>query len=166
MKQKKTILLALGCAFLGFLVLREVGVLDANFYQSKLSAAQSASMMQSHPGGEKHFSYHLTIKHGSETIHRHTHSSNNLPSIEIEATLAEPVYSGNDAWPLLKNFEMTYQCEFATAKPPQGHTVEGKIKGKVTATIYGLCSRRKARELAFEQAKQKIIAYYQTQLNH
>lgn len=166
MTKKKTALLVLGCVFLVLVVLPELGVLDINVYQSKRTAAQSVSLSQIHPGGEKHFSYHLTIKYKGETVHSQTHTYNNLPPIEIEGTLEEPVYSGNDVWPLVKNFEMVYRGAFTTAKPPQGHTVEGTIKGKVTTEIYGFCSRRKARELAFEEAKKQMASYFKKQLNH
>jgi len=116
-------------------------------------------------GHEKHFSYHLTVKHKNETLHNHTYLYNNLPLIEIEATLEDPVYSGNCVWPLVKNFKMTYQCKFTTTKSPSGHTVNGQIEGEVTARIHGLCSRRKAKELAFEEAKKQIASYFQEQLN-
>lgn len=166
MKKKKKILRAIGCAFLALVLLREVGVLDLNFYQSKLSASQSSTLSQMRPGGRKQFSYHLTMKYGNKTIGRQTHTYNNLPPIEMEATLEEPVYSGNDVLPLAKHFDMTYRFKLTTAKPPQEHTVAGEINGKVTATIYGFCSRRKARELAFKEAKEQITSYLQSQLNH
>lgn len=130
-----------------------------------MSSSQSTSKSQTNPGKEKHFSYHLAIKYKNMTLHSHTHLYNNLPTIEIEATLEEPVYSGNIALPLIKNFKMTYQCKFTTIKSTSGHTVDGKIEGKVTAKIHGLCSHRKAKDLAFEEAKKKIASYFQKQLN-
>jgi len=165
MKRKKLALLVICCLLLSFVVLREIGVVDVNLYKSILSASQSASMDQSGPSQEKHFSYHLTIKYKNKILHNDTHLYNNLPPIEIEATLEEPVYSGNCVLPLVKTFKMTYQCEFITTKSSSGRTVEGTVEGEVTAKVHGLCSRRKAKELTFEEAKKQIVSYFQKQLN-
>lgn len=54
---------------------------------------------------------------------------------------------------------MTYRCTFTTTESPDGHEIEGTIKGKVEAAIHGYCSRIKAKELAFEQAEKQIASY-------
>ena len=165
MKRKKLTLLVIGCVLLCLVVLREIGVVDVNLYKSILSTSQSSTKSQTNPGENKHFSYHLIVKHKLETLFRHTYMYDNLPPIEIEATQEAPVYSGNYVLPFVKNFKMTYQCEFTTTKSPSGHTVEGQLKGEVTAKVHGFCSRMKAKELAFEEAKKQIASYFQTQLN-
>ena len=165
MMRKKTALIVAGCLLLCLVVLREIGVIDANLYRSTLSATQTAVIGQTSRGEEKHFSYHLTIKQKNKTLDSHSHSYNNLPPIEIEATLEEPVYSGNCTLPFMKNFRMKYVCEFTTATSPTERTVHGKIDGEVTAKIQGLCSRRKARALAFEEAKKQVASYLQQQLD-
>jgi len=165
MKRKKLALLVIGCVVLCLAVLREIGVVDVNLYRSALSTSQSSSKSQVRSGQEESFSFHLTLKHKNETLLNHSHSYNGLPPIEIEATLADPVYSGNCVLPLAKNFKLAYQCEFTTTKSPSGHEVNGKIEGQVTATIHGLCSRKKAKELAFDEAKKQIASYFQKQLN-
>jgi hypothetical protein len=165
MKRKKIVILVIGCVLLGLVGLRETGVVDANLYKSKLSTLQSATEGETYLGEEKHFSYHLIIKRKNQTLHSQIYSYNNQLPIEIEATLEEPVYSGNCGLPLSKDFKMAYQCEFTTMEPLSEHTIKGKIQGEVTAVIYGLCSRRKAKELAFEEAKKQIISYFQNQPN-
>jgi hypothetical protein len=165
MMRKRRALIVIGCLLLCFVVLREIGVVDTNLYKSTLSASQTAVIAQTSRGEEKHFSYHLAIKHENEMVDNHSHSYNNLPPIEIEATLEEPVYSGNCTLPFMKNFRMTYLCTFTTVKSPTERLVHGKINGEVTARIHGLCSRRKARELAFEEAKRQVVSYLQQQLN-
>jgi len=107
----------------------------------------------------------VAIEYKNKTLHSHTHSYHNAPTIEIEATLEEPVYSGNNALPLVKNFMMTYHCGFTTVKSPSGHRVNGQIEGEVTAKVYGLCSHKKAKELASEEARKNIASYFQQQLN-
>lgn len=163
MKRKKLFLaLIVICGLLlGLGVLREVGVVDAAWYKSKMSTSQFTSKAQS---GPKELSYRLTIKHRDETLQNLSHSSNGRPPIDIEATLDEPVYSGNAGMPLVKNFKMKYQCTFKTPNPVDQQDVSGKIEGEVTAAIHGLCSRRKARELAFAEAKKQIMEYFQKQL--
>jgi hypothetical protein len=165
MKRKKLALLVLGCVFLCLVILREIGLVDVNLYKSMLSTSQSSNMTQVNRGQEEHFRYHLTIKHNSETLHNHTHSYDNLPRIDIEVVLEEPSYSGNWVLPLVKTFKMTYQCEFTTKDTQNVHAVNGNIEGEVTAKIHGLCSRRKAKDLAFEEAKKQIASYFQKQFN-
>ena len=165
MTRKKIALIVIGCVVLCLVVLRESGVVDANLYKSTLSTTQTAVIAQTNRGEEKHFSYHLALRHKNATLDEHLHSYNNLPPIEIEATLEEPFYSGNCSLPFTKNFRMTYLCKFTTVKSPTDRTVHGKIDGEVTAKIHGLCSRRKARELAFEEAKKQVVSYLQQQLD-
>lgn len=147
------------------LILREFGLIDASFYRSNLSSTRSQTTQsnrgQSNVGG-KHFSFNLTIKHHNQKLDSLSHSYNSLPPLEIEATLEEPVYSGTTALPLVKNFTMTYQCKFTTLTSPNEQSVSGTIEGKVTAKIQGLCSRKKARELAFEEAKKQIITSFKS----
>ena len=165
MKKHMRILLVIGCAILCLEGLREFGVLDVNLYKSALSASQSATIAQSYTGEESHFSYHLTVNYRNAPLYADMHSYNNdVSPIEIAATFDEPVYSGNSLLPLAKDFKMTYQCKFTSAKSPGGRNVHGQIGGEVKAQIYGLCSRRKARELAFSEARQEIISYFQKQL--
>src|SRR5215467_2672828 len=106
MNRKKIAILVIGSVLLGLAVLRETGVVDANLYKSNLTASQSATKGDTYSGAEKHFSYHLTIKHKNQTLQSQTFSYNNLLPIEIEATLDDPVYSGNCILPLIKNFKM------------------------------------------------------------
>jgi hypothetical protein len=165
MTKKRIALIVAGCLFLCLVVLREIGVIDVNLYRSALAATQTATMGQTTRGEEKHFSYHLAVKSQNETLGSYFHSYNNLPPIEVEATLEEPVYSGNYFLPFAKTFRMTYSCTFSTTTSPSEHAVNGKIQGEVTAKIRGLCSCRKARELAFEEAKKQVLSYLQNQLN-
>jgi hypothetical protein len=162
MKRKKAALLIIGCLIICLIVLRESGAIDASSYKSALSISQTSTVSRTGPGEGNHFSYHVVVMHNGQTLYGRTHfSQDNLPPIEIEATLGEPVYSGNCALPLMKNFKMAYQCEFKTVKSPGGTAVAGKIEGEVTAAIYGPCSRRKARALAFEDAKEQVISCFQ-----
>lgn len=165
MKKKKRTLLIICGIVIGLVVLREIGIVDVNLPISKLSSSHKSSMSRSYSGQEKRFSYHLTVRHKDEIVFSHTLQYGNLPEIEIEAILEEPIYTGNFLVPLYKDFKMTYLCNYNTLKSPSGHKVAGKIEGEVNAKIYGLCSRRKAKELAFEKAKEQIVSYLQEQLN-
>lgn len=170
MNRKETALLIIGCVLLCLIVLRESGVINASLYKSALTVSQTATTGQSHSGEKNHLSYHLVLRYKNETLDDLTYKNETLddlthssdhPPIEIEATLGEPVYSGNSALPLVKNFKMTYECPFKTVKSPGGNAVTGKIKGEVTVTIHGFCSRREARKMAFEEAKKEVNHYLQ-----
>src|SRR6516165_8434505 len=97
MKKRTIALLVAGGLLLCLLALREIGAVDANLYKLALSSSQVAAMADKVVGGEKHFSYRLTLKCGDKTLDGHQHFDNDLPSIDIEATLDEPVYTGNCA---------------------------------------------------------------------
>lgn len=165
MKSRKWGLLIAGALILCFVVLREIGVIDVNWYKSMLSASQKVSLSEQYSGHQKHFSYDLTIQYKSQTLKRHSHAYDNQPPIEIKAVIEEPVYSGSYVWPLVKNFTMTYRCTFDTTNSQGGRKVAGKIEGEIKATVHGLCSQRKAKELAFGEAKNQIVTYLQTQLD-
>ena len=108
MTKKRIALIGVGCLFLCLVVLREIGVIDVNLYRSALAVSQTATMGQTTRGAENHFSYHLAVKSQNETLGSYFHSYNNLPPIEVEATLEEPVYSGNYLLPFAKTFRMTF----------------------------------------------------------
>ena len=146
-------------------ILREVGCVDLCLYTSRISTSHSASKGESHSGNEKNFSYDLTIKYKDQTLQHFSHSYNSLPPIQIEAVMAEPTYSGNYYLPLVKNFTMKYQCQFETKKASDGRKVSGKIEGEVKATIRGLCSLVKAKELALKEANEQIASYFKNQLS-
>ncbi|GAB6091651.1 hypothetical protein [Spirochaeta dissipatitropha] len=158
MNKKKLSLIAIGCVLLCLVVLREIGVVDLNLYISTLSTSQVATRYNTYPEQEQQFSYQLIVTQNNETLFDYTHIYNNQPPIQINGVLDEPIYSGNFVLPLVKNFRMTYQCEFNTTNSPDGHTVSGKIEGEVTAEIFGFCSRRKAKELAFEKVMKQMIS--------
>ena len=161
MKRNKQILLIIVGIFLCLFVLREIGIFDLHLYKSRMSSSHSSTLSQVKPGKEEHFSYHVTLKYSGETLDNYIHSYNNLPPTEIEAVLDEPLYSGNYVLPLVKNFKMTYLCKITTMKSLNGYKAEGKIEGEVEGRIHGLCSQRKAKELAVAEAKKQIASYFQ-----
>lgn len=164
-REGRRVLLIICCVLLCLVILREIGIVDVHLYKSVLLASQSATKTHLHTGQEKQVSYHLTVKHRRETFHTHTHSYNNLPPIEIEAVLEEPVYSGNFSLPLIKNFKMPYLCAYETTNSPSGSQISGRIEGEVNVSIRGFCSRRKAKEVALQEAKKQITSYFQKQFN-
>ncbi|MHC4552780.1 MAG: hypothetical protein ACYSUT_08440 [Planctomycetota bacterium] len=159
MKKKKLALLIIFCLLLSFFALRAVGIVDVNLYKSMLSCSHSITKSTVNPSQEKQFSYQVILKHGDKILENYSRSYNNHPPIKIEAILDDPIYSGNYSLPLVKNFKMTYLCTFTTTESSDGHEVEGKIKGKVEGEIQGFCSCKKAKELAFEEAKKEITSY-------
>ncbi len=164
---KKRVLIVLSGLLILLFILREVGILNVNLYTSAISASQKASMSHSHASSEEEgaFSYHLTVKHGKDTLFEHTLTHDGMPPIEIKVVLDEPEYSGNYVAPLFKNFTMPYHCTFSTPDSKGNHEIDGKIDGEVNARIRGLCSRAKAKQLAFDYAKDQITEYLTKQLN-
>jgi hypothetical protein len=163
--KKKPAVLAIAGVFVGLVVLRETGAVDVNLYKSELSNSQAATKSETNPGTDKHFNYFYNLKQKEKLLSVGLHSSADPHPLQIAATLEDPVYSGNWLMPFAKNFKMTYRCQYITVDSPNGHTVQGKIEGEVQAEIYGFCSQRKARALAFESAKKQIVDYLQ-KLNH
>ena len=102
---KKKKLLIICCVFVLFVILRDFDIIDLNAYSFQMSSMQSSGKTQTNVAQGKGFSYHLVVKYKSETIFNHTHTHDGMPqSIEIEANLQEPVYSGYYALPLFKDF--------------------------------------------------------------
>ena len=165
-RKKKKILLIIGCAFLCLVVLREFGILDVNLHKSLFSTSQFVIKRYENAGEKtKHFSYSVTVKHQNEIVFTHTQIHDNLPPIEVEVIINKPVYQGNFFMPLIKDFKMSYLGEYKTTDSPNGYGLNGEIKGDVTAKILGLCSRKKAKDLAFNEAKKQIESYFQSQFN-
>jgi hypothetical protein len=160
MKKKKLILFIVFCTLLCLLIFREIGIVNINLYKSTLSNSSSSIKRQINHGQEKNFSHIVNLQHNGRQIDTSTHFFNNLEPIKIEAILEEVVYSGNYYLPLVKNFKMTYQCTYRTVESANGHKVEGKITGEMKGRIQGFCSRRKAKELAFFEAKKQIMSYF------
>jgi len=167
MKIQKPILLVIFSIIALLFVLREFGIWNANLYKSNLSVEQSAhKTQQTKSGDDKYFSYHLVIKDSSQTIFETTHYYETNKPIDIVAILDAPVYSGNYKLPFVKSFEMSYACSFSThTNSPSDRRIEGKVEGNVDTNIRGLCSRQKAKQIAYEKAKDQIQSYFKNQMN-
>ena len=161
MKKGKWILLIIVGLLLCLMILREAGIIHVNVYKSMFSSSHSSSKSRVNIGQQEGFSYHVTLKCADQIIGDYMHTYNNLPPIEIEAVLDEPVYSGSYAVPLVKHIKMTYQCSYKTTRSSDGREVDGQIKGQVEGRIDGFCSRNYAKQLAFNQAKKQIATYLQ-----
>ncbi len=159
MKKFHIILLIVCCLLWFLIILRGLGIVDINFYQSMLSSQYSASKSQVNPGKEKNFSYHVTLKYKDKTLDSHFHLYDTNSPVEILAELDKVSYSGNYFLPLIKNFKMTYLCNIKTLESSNKNKVVGKIEGVVEGKIFGFCSRAKAKEIVFNEAKKNITSY-------
>ena|GEM_PF-1852467 len=164
MKRKKITIIAIACAALCILALRELGVVDVNAYKSILDSSYSANLSRSNVQETTSVNYTVEIRHQQETLVSLTKTQHGSTTLAIEAILEEPEYSGEYGYPLVKVFTMDYQCVITSSPTADGQAITGTINGEIEARITGFCTGRKAKALALEEAVQQIEGYLRQQL--
>jgi hypothetical protein len=138
------------------LVLRESGALEWNLYRSQASTDRVAMFGVATPGeGNEGVSYDLRIYYDGELVETHSYRYGDKPVLAVDLELA-PTLSGNDWTPLYKSFSVEFSTSFASSAQGGQYSVEGEINGTTEMTITGLCTRRKARELAREEVVKSV----------
>ena len=158
----KRVRLIVGCVVLCLILLREVGILDVSKYQSTLSTTFDSSAITIYQGKAHEIGFTMTLSCDGETIFARNYIRGDTQPIVVKAILTAPIYTGNTFLPFVKNFTALYTCEYSTVDSPTGHELSGTISGDIDASIIGLCTRRKAKALAFEAILKNIESRFET----
>jgi hypothetical protein len=159
MSRTRLVIVCVVAFFVLLLVAREVGAVRLNLYSSQSSSSRTGSHTVGYNGEKQTLSYDIRLTRDGREWMAHRRIILGSPRVSIEGELGGIEYSGLDWTPLWKSFSMSYVCEFETVDSDGPARIAGKVEGSVEYRIVGLCSRREARRLALETAKQKVGDY-------
>jgi hypothetical protein len=139
------------------ILFRLLGIIDVNLYTNKTEASQRARMGYSN----KLVNYDVSFVYKGKTIFRYSTFKGNQKRISVDVKIDDYKYQGNYYWPLYKNFNMEYKCIFNNIKSKDNITnkIDGNIDGSVKVEIKGICSIRKAKQIAETTALDWIKKY-------
>jgi hypothetical protein len=140
--------------------LRLAGVFNFDIYKASFETAHSAQSSFTPGDEDKTANYHFTVQYDGESLSDHILRHGAGPMLEVTATVDEPTVSGGMSQPFVKHFSMEVPCHFSSPDTPGQPRFKGNAKVVVKAKIHGLCSARKARELAFAEAKKTLGTYF------
>ena len=162
MRYKKRRILLLILSFLLLLnILRLVGIINFNLYSSSINSNQTASTANSKKLG----SYKVEFEYNNKVIYTHIIMTDNEVPVPVIVKIEEYNFSGNYYMPFYKKFTTTYKCTFRTSNMSTDNTftgenqISGKVEGTAVSEIKGICSSKKAKELATEKAFNSIKDY-------
>jgi hypothetical protein len=157
---RRLLIVGLGLALVVFVLAgREVGLLGLNFHKIDTDASLTLSHHTERNGTpEGPLSFRARILRGERLWLEHTRVILRAPRIEIEGQLDEVTFTGNDWLPFMKNFTLEYSGDLATVAPTEESPIQfaGTIEGSLTMRIRGFCSRREARRLALDGARERV----------
>jgi hypothetical protein len=152
--KKRRILLLILILVLLLNVLRLVGIIDFNLYRSSINSNQTASIANSTKLG----TYRIEFEYNNKIIYTHNIIKDNQESIPVVVEIEEYNFTGNYYMPFFKKFTTTYKCTFKTSNMSSGNAftgenqIRGEVEGTVISEIKGICSIKKAKDLAIEKA--------------
>ncbi|MCB2290883.1 hypothetical protein LGK97_14140 [Clostridium sp. CS001] len=159
--KKRRILLLILIFILLLIVLRLVGVIDFNLYSSSINSNQTASIANSKKTGK----YRIEFEYNNKNIYTHIIMNDNQELVSVIVKIEEYNFTGNYFMPFYKKFTTTYECTFKTSNMntdnifTEENQISGKIEGAVVSEIKGICSIKKAKNLAIEKAVNSMKAY-------
>jgi hypothetical protein len=159
--KKRRILLLILIFVLLLIVLRLVGIIDFNLYSSSINSNQTASIANSKKLGK----YRIEFEHNNKNIYTHIIMNDNQELVPVIVKIEEYNFTGNYFIPFYKKFTTTYKCTCKTSNMSTDNifTVENQISGKVEGTVVseikGICSIKKAKNLAIEKAFNSMKDY-------
>ena len=143
------------------IALRLVGIIDFNLYRSSINSNQTASMAYS----EKKATYRIEFEYNDKNIDTHMIMNDNQELVPVIVKIEEYNFSGNYFMPFYKAFTTTYKCKFKTVNMntdnvfTEENQISGEIEGTVISEIKGICSIKKAKNLAIEEAISSMKSY-------
>jgi flagellar basal body-associated protein FliL len=159
--KKRRILLLILAFVLVLNVLRLVGIIDFNLYSSRISSNQTASTANSKRTGN----YRIEFEYDNNKIYTHAIMNNNEEVVPIIVKIEAYNFTGNYFMPFFKKFTTTYKCTFKTTNMnsdnvfTEENQISGKVEGSVVSEIKGICSTKKAKDLAIEKAFNSMKDY-------
>jgi hypothetical protein len=152
----------LGLGFLLLLnILRLAGIIDLNLYSSSINSNQTASIAYSKKLG----SYKVEFEYNNKVIDTHIIMTDNEEPVPVIVKIEEYNLDGNYYMPFYKKFTITYKCTFRTSNMSDDNVfteesqISGKVEGTVVSEIKGICSSKKAKDLATEKAFNSMKDY-------
>ncbi|MDF2613961.1 MAG: hypothetical protein K0S71_1747 [Clostridia bacterium] len=162
MRYKKGQMLLLILIFVLLLsVLRLGGIINFNLYSSSINSNQTASIANSKKSG----SYRIEFEYNNEKIYTHTIMNDNEELVPVIVKIEEYHFNGNYFMPFFKKFTATYKCTFKTSNMSNNNVfteenqISGEVEGTVVSEIKGICSIKKAKDLAIEKAFSSMKDY-------
>lgn len=147
-----------------FFVLRAVGIISFDLYQSEASTERSATFISSVPTGPgPAFSYDMTLSYDGEPISFAQGLAADKPVLDIDVNVL-PTFSGSYKTPLYKSFTVEFSAPFESSTPDGMYSVQGDVSGVTQMKIIGLCTSRKAQELARDEIVSNVEEYLKEQL--
>ena len=163
--KKRVLILVVVAALLLIVFLRELGIINLNFYQSEVATDRVATAALTMPrGDDAPVSYDLDITYDGESISSIGSHIVGRPALDIRADLVHSV-SGNYWAPLYKSFTVEFSTSFESSTPDGKYAFDGDITGSTRLTIIGLCTRRKALELARLEIVETSEGFFREQLD-
>jgi hypothetical protein len=165
MNIKKTALWVMAAMFLLLVLLLGLSQLDLGFCKSEIATNRTGiSTLESLPGESKSpMSYDLTILYDGQLVSASSHQIVGMPTLPIEVNVI-PVITGNTWVPFNKTFEVAFSSSFEASSPDGQFVFEGDLNGTAQAKVTGLCSQRKALELAQDDIVKTVQTYFEKQL--
>lgn len=160
--KKRRILLLILIFVLLLIVLHLVGVIDFNLYKSSINLNQTASIGNTKKSGK----YRIEFEYNNKKIYTHIIMNNsNQELVPVIVKIEEYNFTGNYFMPFYKKFTTTYKCTFKTSNMStdsvftQENQISGEVEGTVVSEIKGICSIKKAKNLAIEKAVNSMKNY-------
>ncbi len=157
---RRLLIVGLSLALVVFVLAgREVGLLGLNFHKTDTDASLTFSRHTERNGApDGPISFRARILRGERLWLEHTRVILRAPRIEIEGQLDDVTFIGNDWLPFMKSFTLEYSGGLATVASGEESPIQftGTIEGSLTVRIRGFCSRREARRLALEDARERV----------
>lgn len=159
--KKRRILLLVLIFILVLNGLRLVGIIDFNLYQSNINANQNASIAHSKRSGN----YNIEFEYNNEKIYKHMIMNGERELILVTVKIEEYNFTGNYFMPFFKKFTTTYRCDFKTSNMSldyvftEENQISGEVEGTVVSEIKGICSIKKAKDLAIQKAFDSMKDY-------
>lgn len=160
LKKRQLLLLTL-IIILVIFILRLVGILDFNFYSSSIKSNQVASIASSKMSGN----YSIEFEQNDKNIYTHLVMNDSQEVVPVIVKIEAYTFTGNYFMPFYKKFTTTYECTFKTSSMGADNVftnenqISGKVQGTVAAEIKGICSIKKAKDLAMEKAFNSMKDY-------
>ena len=159
--KKRRILLLVPIFILLMIVLRLAGIIDFNLYSSSINSNQTASIANSKKSGK----YIVEFEYNNKNIYTHNIMNDNEELIPVIVKIEEYNFTGNYFMPFYKKFTTTYKCTFKTSNMSTDNVftkenqISGKVEGNVVSEIKGICSIKKAKDIAIEKAFNSVKDY-------
>jgi hypothetical protein len=158
------LLVAVGLLLILLFVLRELGTVSFDLYTSEAATERTGTFMGSFPtGDDPSLSYDLTLSYDGEPLSYSSVHVMDKPVLDINVDVI-PTVLGSPGMPLYKSFSVEFSAPWESSTPDGMYSLSGNVTGSTQMKIIGLCTRRKALELAQDEIMNNVDTYLTEQL--